>query len=157
MIFIKLIHDKYENEYGFTEEKEEKDHEYILLKTIEDVPIQNDRELTICTWGIKKHLPFDCDIIFDITLFSTKFDGNIKEYTGLDEKIQQSIMNHPKFDIMVEEIITNIEIGNVKTIGFICNYGKHRSVGFAELIKKLYYPRSIIKHRGIDKNKIKLN
>ena len=47
-------------EYGFIEEKEEKevkeekDHEYILLKTIEDVPIQNDRELTICTWGIKK-------------------------------------------------------------------------------------------------------
>ena len=65
---------------------------------------------------MKKHIPFDCDIIFDITLFSTKFDGNIKEYTGLDEKIQQSIMNHPKFDIMVEEIITNISLIGIGSI-----------------------------------------
>ena len=150
MNIIKLVYDKYENDYGFTEEKGGKDHEYVLLKSIEGKPIESDRELTICTWGIKKHLPYECDIIFDVTLFSTKFNGNIKEYTGLDEEIQQSIINHPKFDIMIEEIITNIEVGNVKTIGFICNYGKHRSVGWAELIKKLYYPKSKINHRGID-------
>jgi RNase adaptor protein for sRNA GlmZ degradation len=34
----------------------------------------------------------------------------------------------------------------VVDIAFICNHGKHRSVGWAELLKKIYYKKSIIKH-----------
>jgi len=35
-------------------------------------------------------------------------------------------------------MITMIEIENPRAIGFLCNHGKHRSVGWAELIKKYY-------------------
>ena len=39
-----------------------------------------------------------------------------------------------------------IEINNPKTIGFYCNHGKHRSVGWAEMIKKYYYENAKVKH-----------
>ena len=51
-----------------------------------------------------------------------------------------------KFDMIMEMIIDEIETNNYNKIGFICNYGKHRSnIGWAECIKKLYYYFSIDK------------
>ena len=37
-------------------------------------------------------------------------------------------------------------VENEKKISFFCNHGKHRSVGWTEILKKYYYPNSIIKH-----------
>lgn len=148
MKIIKLIYDRYENDIGFAEGNYE-DHEHEIIKKINDKKISNDRKINITTWGVKKHLPHDCQIIFDATLFTTKIDGDIKNLTGLDEKIQKSVINHPKFDIIIENILINIETYNYENIGIICNYGKHRSVAWAELLKKLYYPKSNIKHIGI--------
>jgi RNase adaptor protein for sRNA GlmZ degradation len=53
------------------------------------------------------------------------------------------------FDLIMEKIITEIETNNPQSIGIYCNYGKHRSVGWAELLKKLYYNNSVVKHMGI--------
>ena len=53
------------------------------------------------------------------------------------------------FDLIIEKIITEIETNNPKTIGIYCNYGKHRSVAFAELLKELYYTNSKITHIGL--------
>ena len=143
---IKLIYDKYQNDIGFTQGKNDTDHEHELITGID---INNNRELSIFTWGIKKHNSPQCDIIFDATLFSTKIDVDVKELTGLDETIQKSIINHPMFDLIMEKIITEIETNNPQSIGIYCNYGKHRSVGWAELLKKLYYNNSVVKHMGI--------
>ena len=146
---IKLIYDKYQkyqNDIGFTQGKNDTDHEH---ESITGIDINNNRELSIFTWGIKKHNSPQCDIIFDATLFSTKIDVDVKELTGLDEIIQTSIINHPMFDLIMEKIITEIETNNPQSIGIYCNYGKHRSVGWAELLKKLYYNNSVVKHMGI--------
>ena len=35
-------------------------------------------------------------------------------------------------------------------IGFFCNHGKHRSVGWAEIIKKHYYHNANIRHLTLD-------
>ena len=150
MNVIKLVYDKYENDYGFTEGyMEMEDHIHEKIEQIGDKKIDNERKLFIYTWGLKKHLPVECDIIFDSSLFSAKINTDVKTLTGIDEIIQQGIINHPKFDIIIEMILTEIEINDYQKIGIICNYGKHRSVGFAELLKKLYYPKSVINHRGI--------
>jgi len=148
MNIIKLVYDKYENDYGFTE-GDISDHIHDKIEQIGDKPIDNERELTIHTWGLKKHIPVECDIIFDATLFSAKINADVKTLTGLDDIVQQSIINHPKFDLIIEMIITEIETNDTQNIGLICNYGKHRSVGWAELLKKLYYPKSVINHKGI--------
>ena len=144
----KIVYDKYENDYGFIEGKI-KDHNHEIITNIDNQIIDRNRKLEINTWGIKKNTTIECDIIFDCSLFSAKCDVDIKNLTGLNEIIQQSIMNHPKFDLIIEMILNEIEVNNYKKIGFVCNYGKHRSVGWAELIKKLYYNESIIKHNNL--------
>ena len=146
---IKLIYDKYQNDIGFTQGENETDHKHELITKINEIDVNDKRELSIFTWGIKKHKSPNCDIIFDVTLFSTKTNVDIKELTGLDEIIQTSIINHPMFDLIMEKIITEIETNNPQSIGIYCNYGKHRSVGWAELLKKLYYNNSVVKHIGI--------
>ena len=147
---IKLVYDSYENDIGFIVEKvNQENQEYIILKQIDNKEINFNRDLIIYTWGVKKHKEIKCDIIFDATLFSTKIKVDVKNLTGLDEIIQQSIINHNMFDMIMEKIITEIEESNPKIIGIVCNYGKHRSVGWAELIKKFYYKNTIINHIGL--------
>jgi RNase adaptor protein for sRNA GlmZ degradation len=151
MNVIKLVYDKYENDYGFTEGDMDdiNDHIHEKIEQIGDKKIDNERELFIYTWGLKKHLPVECDIIFDASLFSARINADVKTLTGKNEIVQQGIINHPKFDIIIEMIVTEIETNDYQKIGIICNYGKHRSVGFAELLKKFYYPKSVINHKGI--------
>ena len=47
-----------------------------ILETIENIPIKYDRKLDIYTWGIKKHEPIKCDIVFDATLLDISLIDN---------------------------------------------------------------------------------
>jgi RNase adaptor protein for sRNA GlmZ degradation len=151
---IKLIYDKYENEFGVSYFQ---NNEIVIDKTkilenlptkIGDMEINTDRAININTWGIKKPFVAECDVIFDLTKFQTKIDKDIcvQTITGLTDIIQDSIICHPKFLELIEKVVAVIETENPKNIGFICNHGKHRSVGWAELLKKLYYKHAKIKH-----------
>jgi len=152
MKIYKLIYDKYENDIGISYTEEQTDHTHIVIDKLGDNIITKDRPLEIYTWGIKKHMEEQCDVAFDVSLFSGRTnqnDSNYKNLTGLDEVIQQSILNHPLFDILMEKVLLEIEDNNHKKIGFFCKYGKHRSVGWAELLHKLYYEKAVVKHMGI--------
>ena len=151
---ISLIYDKYECDIGVS-----CDDNNILIDTtsildnlptkINDIDINVDRTLTIYSWGIKKdHDHMDCDLIFDLTKFQTKISNGIdvQTVTGLSDIIQDSIIRHPKFVELIEHVVKKIETTNPTHIAFICNHGKHRSVAWAELLKTLYYKKSIIKH-----------
>ena len=109
---IKLIYDKYQNDIGFTQGENDSDHKHELITKINEIDVNDKRELTIFTWGIKKHKSPKCDIIFDVTLFSSKINVDVKGLTGLDETIQTSIINHPMFDLIIDKIITEIETNN---------------------------------------------
>ena len=146
---IKLIYDRYENDIGFINDDSNIENEYIIINDINNKPIQNDRKINIYTWGVKKHTCDKCDIIFDVTLLTAKINKDVRSLNGKNDIIKQSIINHPKFEIMMETILKNIEEDEPNTIGFICNYGKHRSVAFAELLKELYYTNSNITHIGL--------
>ena len=140
---IKLVYDKFEYDIGFIMSDEQGDHTHKKIEGIEE------RDITFHTWGQKMHKPKECDLVFDATLFSTKVTVDVKCLSGLDEVIQQSIINHPKFDLIMEKIITLIEEKKPSIVGIFCNYGKHRSVGWVELLKKIYYPKSTCVHEGI--------
>ena len=151
---VKLIYDKYENEFGVSYFQ---NNEIVIDKTkilenlptkIGDIDIKIDRSININTWGIKKPFSAECDVIFDLTKFQTKLDKDIdvQTITGLTDIIQDSIICHPKFLDIVEKIVDIIETENPKDLGLICNHGKHRSVGWGELVKKLYYKNAKIKH-----------
>ena len=145
---VKLIYDRYENDIGFINE-DSIEKKYIILDNIDDKLIKKDRKINIYTWGIKKHTCDKCDIIFDATLLTAKINKDVRSLNGKNDIVKQSIINHPKFEIMMETILKNIEEHEPLTIGFICNHGKHRSVAFAELLKELYYTNSKITHIGL--------
>ena len=152
---VKLIYDKYENEFGVSYFQ---NNEIIIDKTkilenlptkINEIDINVNRILTIYSWGIKKdHNKVNCNLQFDLTKFQTKIDKEIDVQTinGLSDIIQDSIICHPKFLELLETVVNIVETENPKEIAFICNHGKHRSVGWAELLKKLYYYKATIKH-----------
>ena len=155
---IKLIYDKYENDLGiYYEEIPETINDKQILKNeilkllpnkIDENCINTNRVFQIYSWGIKKSSGIDCDIVFDLTTFQTKLDKDIDVHklNGFSDEIQDSIILHPKFIEIIEKIVRMIEINNPRKVGFFCNHGKHRSVGWAEMIKKYYYNKAKIKH-----------
>lgn len=107
--------------------------------------INVDRDLTIYTWSKLKNIPPQCDIIFDLS----KFKIPVNNSTGLEECIQKLIQNHSAYNDILKVILKDIEFNEYKKIGIICDYGKIISVGFAELLKKDYYQRTIIYHNNL--------
>ena len=144
---IKLIYDFYENDYHGFEQDTKIDVDYNkIVESIKDVIYDKNRKLIIYSWGILRHDEPPCEISFDLTKFTTKTDiKDIKLFDGRDVEIQNSIIQHPLFTELLHKIIEEIETNNPREISFFCNHGKHRSVGWAEILKK-YYPNSIIKH-----------
>ena len=155
---IKLIHDKNQNDYtfyGFQEtDKINNNYEEIITQSLKEIgDYDRNRKLTIYTYGIKniKHVKPKCQVIFDVSTFATKIEKtDIKKYDGRDEIIQNAIIQHPIFDILIENVINEIEKNNFNKISFICNHGKHRSVGWAEILKKYYYQFSDVIHIKIN-------
>jgi RNase adaptor protein for sRNA GlmZ degradation len=149
---IKLIYDFYENDIayvGFEQEtKIDNDFDYNkILASTKDIIYDKNRKLIIYSWGIMRHTEPKCEISFDLTKFTTKTDiKDIKLFDGRDDEIQNSIIQHPLFTELIQKIIEEIENNNSREISFFCNHGKHRSVGWTEIIKKYYYPNSIIIH-----------
>ena len=152
---IKLIYELYENDgiyayAGFQQETKidnEYDYTTILLNSKNDIIYDKNRKLTIFSWGYMQHTEPNCEISFDLTKFTTKTEiKDIKLFDGRDDEIQNSIIQHPLFTDLIKKIIEEIETNNPAKISFFCNHGKHRSVGWTEILKKYYYPNSIIKH-----------
>jgi RNase adaptor protein for sRNA GlmZ degradation len=148
---IKLVYELYENDcaYDGFEQGEQTDNDYhkILLNSRNNIIYNKNRKLIIYSWGILRHTEPKCEISFDLTKFTTKTDiKNVKLFDGRDDEIQKSIIQHPLFTELLHKIIEEIETNNSIEISFFCNHGKHRSVGWTEILKKYYYPNSIIKH-----------
>ena len=150
---VKLIHDKYENDFGFMEgsnvENVDEIKERMSELRCEYIPKE------IYTWAIKidTYLPIDDMLVFDVSLFFTKIKdrSRLSSLTGNDEEIQDSIICHPRFLELLEKVITTVEEEKAYQIGFICNYGKHRSVGWANIMKKYFYKDATVKHYTLDK------
>ena len=145
---IKLIHDKFENDFGFMSGKEDCNLDEIVeeLTKLECTHMPN----RIYTWGSKvdTSVPMDFDIAFDLTLLCTNINDttNFRSMTGNDQEIQDSIMCHPRFLSLVETILNTVNEEKPHEIGFICNFGKHRSVGWANIMHEYFYKRSVIHH-----------
>ena len=148
---IKLIHDKFENDFGFIDGTNENNIDDIEFE-IEKLSYSHYPK-KIYSWGVKKDMKVDdCDLIFDVTLFFTKIEDHKKltNMTGKDKEIQDSIMLHPRFLELIDIIITEIDREEPNSVAFICNHGKHRSVGWAEIVRNYLYVSAQLKHLNLD-------
>ena len=128
---IKLVYDSYENDIGFVQSDEQGDHNHQIIEGID-----RSKVITFYTWGKRKHDPIQCDVVFDATLFSTKISVDVKCLSGLDDIIQQSIINHPNFDYIMERILNEIEEKKPQKFTSLLSMEKGRIV--LQQIKILY-------------------
>ncbi|QKF93475.1 RNAse adapter protein rapZ [Fadolivirus algeromassiliense] len=108
-----------------------------------------ERELTILTWGksSRKFKPNESQKNFSVGMISILDYGlNLKKINGKNHELQNLIMSDKSFIQTIKSIVLEIEKNNYNTISICCDQGRHRSVAVAEIIKKIYYPQTNIKH-----------
>lgn len=119
--------------------------------------------IRILSFGYKNGLPQDADLVFDLRCFPNPFYvSDLKYKTGLEQDVQNYVMQHENSLIFYEKLLSMIEFllplyrtegKSQLVIAFGCTGGKHRSVTMAERLhqhfEKLGYKVSI-EHRDID-------
>ena len=126
------------------------DHEDLIdEKKLSPIIVNRNRKLTIYTWGnkIRKTCPHQTDFNFNVRHIKRKKNGvKVNHRDGRTRAIQKMIINGRGFSKCLEEILDHIEKFNFTKISIYCAKGRHRSVSYAELLKKYYYPRATIHH-----------
>ncbi len=120
-----------------------------LLPELEHDP---ERALTITTWetSAKKGKPIDSQYnVNAAVLCSNKKGLNLKQMDGRNEEIQRRIVRAKTFETLLCATVNKIEQDNLNNISINCAKGKHRSVSFAEILAKYYYPNSTVIHPNL--------
>ncbi len=68
---------------------------------------------------------------------------------GRNEEIQRRIVRAKTFETLLCATVNKIEQDNLNNISINCAKGKHRSVSFAEILAKYYYPNSTVIHPNL--------
>ncbi len=137
-----------------------------LVRKIKEIISTEDRSrdmyIEVCSFGFKKGLPMDSDIVMDVRFLPNPyFIEDLKEKTGSDKEVKEylsSFESYAQFMHKFKELIIFIlplckkEGRAYLNIAIGCTGGRHRSVAIAEEIKEVIenagYP-SRLKHRDI--------
>jgi hypothetical protein len=112
----------------------------------------SSREITIYTWGnsIRKQRPDDSEMNFNaipIVSLNRRSGFNLKKLNGMNKEIQQCLLQIPKFNTFVSDIVSAInEDPSLECISINCKNGIHRSVAVAEILKSEYFPNARLVH-----------
>ncbi len=120
-------------------------------------------KITVLSFGFKYGIPLDSDLLFDVRFIPNPYYvEELRDLIGKDEKVRDYVLSHPKakeflemLKKMLDFLIPNYEKEG-KThlmIAFGCTGGKHRSVVFADEIKKFLEERDFsvnVRYRDIN-------
>lgn len=140
-----------------------------LKEEIDDIFVRNKEYnsliVTILSFGFKKGIPADADLVFDVRFLPNPFYvDELKHKTGNDREVQDYVMDFPeagdflqKLTDMLDFLIPNYvkEGKHQLVIGIGCTGGKHRSVTLANALYAGMKDRGTygvkLYHRDIDK------
>lgn len=118
--------------------------------------------ISIVSFGYKRGLPIDADMIFDMRFLPNPFwVEDLRDKTGLDKPVSDYVLGFPQsqefldtFAKLITELAPNYVIEDKKqlVIGIGCTGGQHRSVAMAEEIHKRLTElgmRSELSHRDL--------
>jgi Predicted P-loop-containing kinase len=104
--------------------------------------------LTFISFGYKKGIPIDADIVFDVRSLPNPFwVENLRFLTGLDYEVYDYVLSFEETRIFIEKMKTYIDFYILEayqegkshfTIGIGCTGGQHRSVSLVEYFGKVY-------------------
>lgn len=135
-----------------------------VLETVE----VNSAKLTLIfeTFGFKKGLPSDADLVFDVRCLSNPYyEKSLRALTGKDIEVQQYIQNDERSSALIDDIEGYLrkwlpsylnEQRSYVTVAIGCTGGQHRSVYVAETLatRFLHSPLSeiesvLLRHRSL--------
>lgn len=117
-----------------------------VLETVEE----ESAKLTLIfqTFGFKKGLPSDADLVFDVRCLSNPYyDRNLRPLTGKDVEVQQYIQADTRSDALINDIEAYLrkwlpsylnEQRSYVTVAIGCTGGQHRSVYVAETLAQRF-------------------
>lgn len=134
-----------------------------VIKGRYERPDTNKLQINILSFGYKHGYPYDADMIFDVRFLPNPFFiDELKDLTGLDEKIKDFVLNKEdtkeymkKLTDFLEFLIPRYEKEGKSylTIALGCTGGKHRSVVLANELARFFERLSpVTRHRDIKKN-----
>jgi len=121
--------------------------------------------ITVTTFGYKRGIPIDADMVFDMRFLPNPFyQEKLCKLTGMDEAVREYVMSFPRTRIFIDKI--NELVGYVAPyyleqdkrqliIAIGCTGGMHRSVVVARELYKLLEKqglRVMIEHRDIKRD-----
>lgn len=100
------------------------------------------------SFGFKKGLPSDADLVFDVRCLSNPhYDKNLRPLSGKDDEVQQYIQADARSDALINDIESYLrkwlpsylnEQRSYVTVAIGCTGGQHRSVYVAETLAKRF-------------------
>ena len=117
-----------------------------VLETVEG----DSAKLTLVfeTFGFKKGLPSDADLVFDVRCLSNPYyDKNLRPLSGKDIEVQLYIQADARSDALIDDIESYLrkwlpsylnEQRSYVTVAIGCTGGQHRSVYVAETLAKRF-------------------
>lgn len=119
-----------------------------LKKEIDDIFVRNKEYnsliVTILSFGFKKGIPADADLVFDVRFLPNPFYiDDLKYKTGNDREVQDYVMSFAEAGVFLQKLtdmLTFLIPNYVKegkhqlVIGIGCTGGKHRSVTLANAL-----------------------
>src|SRR5690554_2278641 len=109
--------------------------------------IQTHQGVAIVTFGYKRGIPKDCDIVFDVRfLENPHYIKELKDLTGKDPQVQEFVFRDGRAEEYCRRMLELLlfvlkdyhkEVKQLLTVGIGCTGGKHRSVALAEKLKQM--------------------
>ncbi|MFG6666766.1 RNase adapter RapZ [Halomonas sp. HNIBRBA4712] len=123
---------------------------------------QSQLTLTLESFGYKRGVPLDADIVFDIRCLPNPYwDPTLRPYTGRDEEIIAFLKGYPVVDEMGQDITDWLEKWlpayqqsqrSYMTVAIGCTGGQHRSVYMVEQLARQLQKRRAhvqVRHREL--------
>lgn len=137
-----------------------------IIDEIYSAPDDNRLLISILSFGYKRGIPLDADMVFDMRFIENPFyvEG-MRQQSGLDEEVRNFVLAHEQAQFFLEELTKLVprlapsfisEDKKQLVIGIGCTGGMHRSVAMAEeLFRRLKEMdmRVTLEHRDISLEK----
>ena len=113
-----------------------------LRHAFSELTDQQLMEVHVFSFGFKHGLPVEADLMIDVRFLPNPFyDPEMRTMTGLDRKVSDFVLDHPKTQEFMEawhKLLDAVMPGNIAegkpqlSIAIGCTGGQHRSVAIAE-------------------------
>jgi UPF0042 nucleotide-binding protein len=138
-----------------------------LIDTLYSAPEDDRLIVTIMSFGYKRGIPLDADMVFDMRFIENPFyvEG-MRTHSGLDSDVRDFVLSFGQTQFFLDQLVTLVttlapsymnEDKKQLVIGIGCTGGMHRSVAVAEelylRLKDRGETRVILEHRDMNLEK----